>query len=355
VSYYLGKFCEECGHLRLKQLKPIHVDDWLAAMAKPRVVQTPKGERTRQWGKTCRGQALSALNACLNWAAKKQLITKNPLAGGVVDRPKAVHRTKDALLTEDDHRRMVEESDYQPTYYPSKGGYCLCAGRTYLLLAKGPKGDAGTLAKAKEAADAMKKARGIFEPFSLLLRLLHHTGARPGELIHATAADWNGRLGAFVYPAKDEPEKEDGFTHKTARKGKDRIVFVSDLDLRGIIDRLCQKHSSGPVLRNLYDRPWTDSAICFRLDRLKEKLGLNPRITCYSYRHTSITNLMLQGLPWGMIAEAHGTSVEMLSKHYGHLDGHVGAMAAFWTKAKATPAGGSGGSAEPTHGGSSAQ
>ena len=37
-----------------------------------------------------------------------------------------------------------------------------------------------------------------------------------------------------------------------------------------------------------------------------------------------------------MIAETHGTSVEMLSKHYGHLDGHAGAMAEFWAKAKAT-------------------
>jgi hypothetical protein len=87
----------------------------------------------------------------------------------------------------------------------------------------------------------------------------------------------------------------------------------------------------------------------------KKKLGLNPRITGYSYRHTSITNMMLQGLPWGMIAESHGTSVEMLSKHYGHLDGHVGAMAEFWAKAKATPAGGSGGSAGVRPGGPSPQ
>src|SRR5262249_34900685 len=93
AAYYLGKFCEECGHLRLKQLKPVHVDDWLARMAKPREVDTPRGKRTRQWGRTCLLQAISNMNACFNWCVRKRLISRNPIAG-VVDRPRPVHRTK---------------------------------------------------------------------------------------------------------------------------------------------------------------------------------------------------------------------------------------------------------------------
>jgi len=115
------------------------------------------------------------------------------------------------------------------------------------------------MTRAKSRMLEVKKQRGVIERFAFLLRLLHHTGARPGELLNATAADWNGQLGAFVYPATDEPEKEEGFTRKTARKGKDRTIFVSDPELKQIIVRLCQKYPSGSILRNLYGRPWSDS------------------------------------------------------------------------------------------------
>jgi integrase len=293
---------------------------------------------------------VTIITTCFNWAKKKQLISKNPIAGGVVDRPPPVHRNKDSLITADEHRRMVDASEYRPRYYPSKGGYCLWAKGACAMLAKGPQADPAVLALAIARMDGVKKELGVIEPFAFLLRVLSHTGARPGELLNATASDWNPRLGAFVHEAKDEPEKERGFTHKTARKGKDRFVFVSDPELRDAIEELRLEYPEGPIFRNLYRRPWSASAVCARFDALKKKLGLNPHITCYSYRHTSITNMMLKGLSWGLIAETHGTSIEMLSKYYGHLDGHAGAMADFWAMAKATPAPGSGGSAGDTPG-----
>jgi integrase len=101
------------------------------------------------------------------------------------------------------------------------------------------------------------------------------------------------------------------------------------------VDFLCQKYPSGPILRNLVGEPWTDSAVWWRFDNLKKKLGLNPKITPYSYRHTSITNMILAEQPWGLVAEVHGTSLQMLQRHYKHLDGHHKAMASFWAKAKA--------------------
>jgi integrase len=279
-------------------------------------------------------QAVTNVNSCFNWCVKKRLISRNPIAG-VVDRPRAVHRTKEALISQEDHDRMIEECERKLHYYPSKGTYVVWLGNVGMTLAKGAKDDPAAVAEAMKNRSELLRDRCAWEPFALLLRLLHHTGARPGELLHATAADWDDALGAFVYPAKDEPEKAEGFTHKTARKGKDRHVFVSDPELRDAIRRLCKKYPDGPILRNLYGRPWSDSAMCARLDALKQKLGLNPKITAYSYRHTSITNMMLKGLSWGLIAESHGTSVEMLQKFYGHLDGHAGEMADFWAAAKA--------------------
>jgi integrase len=147
-------------------------------------------------------------------------------------------------------------------------------------------------------------------------------------------------VGAFVYPKCDEPEKEEGFTHKTARKKKERTVYIGDPELRAEVEKLCAKFPEGPILRNYYGKPWTDKAVLERWRTLRETLGLPRFITPYSYRHTSITNMLLAGHPTALVAEVHGTSVDMIARFYGHLDGHKQAMAAFWAKAKATPAGG---------------
>ena len=336
--FFLKRFSAECGHLKAKQLKPIHVDDWLAKMAEPRVVETPKGPRLRRWRKSTRRMAIDVIAACLNWAVRKQLMSRNPIAG-TVDKPAAVSRTKESLIAPEDHRRMVEaqEEKYRPRYYPSKGGYHVLFRNRPILLAKGPKDDPATLAAAEAKLAELRKREGIWEPFAVLLRLLEHTGARPGELYNATAADWDAELGAFVYHANDEPEKEGGFTHKTARKGKDRVLFVSDPELREVVEFFCRKYTEGPILRNIVGEPWTDGAVHWRLGELKKKFGLRSEVTPYSYRHTSITNMLVAGQPPALVAEVHGTSVQMLQRHYGHLDGHKQAMAAFWAKAKATP------------------
>ena len=335
--YFLGSFSEECGHLKVKQLKPIHVDDWLARMATPRTVETPKGIRKRGWGKSSRRMAIDVVQACLNWCKKKRLISKNPIAEGI-ERPGVVSRTKESLIDQKDHQAMLTalEAKYQPRYYPSKGGYHVLFRNRPIMLAKGAENEQ-TLKEAHVKLGALVPELGIWEPFAVLLRLLEHTGCRPGELYNATADDWDEALGGFVFPADAEPEKQEGFTHKTARKGKDRVVFVSDPDLRVIVAFFRKKYPAGPILRNLLGEPWTDSAVHWRMDTLKETLKMNPKITPYSYRHTSITNMLLAGQPPALVAEGHGTSVQMIQRHYSHLDGHKKAMATFWAQAKARP------------------
>lgn len=51
--------------------------------------------------------------------------------------------------------------------------------------------------------------------------------------------------------------------------------------------------------------------------------------TAYTLRHSTITDLVLAGLPLLSIAQISGTSVEMIERHYGHLvnDAAVGALA----------------------------
>jgi site-specific recombinase XerD len=108
------------------------------------------------------------------------------------------------------------------------------------------------------------------------------------------------------------------------------------------VDFFSKKYPTGPVLLNIIGKPWTDNAVWWRMDSLKASLGLNAAITPYSYRHTSITNMILGGkVEWGLIAELHGTSLQMLQRHYKHLDGHRKSMAEVWATAKGTSSNGS--------------
>src|SRR5579871_5820469 len=254
AKFFLKKFCEEggIGGLKIKELKPFHVEDWLAKMSLPATKQTPKGIHKRGWGRSTRRMALDVVLACLNYASKKGFISKNPLSGRI-DRPESVSRSKEALVTPEAFQAMLAELDkkYQPRYYKSHGGYFLLFKNRPILLAKGPEGEVATRATAEARLKQLRKELGVYEEFSVLVRLLHHTGARPGELYHATAADWDSELRAFIYPAHDEPEKQSGFTHKNARKKRERVIFVSDPELVDIITFLCSKYPKGPILRNI--------------------------------------------------------------------------------------------------------
>jgi len=54
-----------------------------------------------------------------------------------------------------------------------------------------------------------------------------------------------------------------------------------------------------------------------------------PRVTAYTLRHSTITDLVTGGLALLTIAQISDTSVEMIEKHYGHLasDAAVKALA----------------------------
>lgn len=45
-------------------------------------------------------------------------------------------------------------------------------------------------------------------------------------------------------------------------------------------------------------------------------------VTAYTLRHSTITDLVVAGLPLLTIGQISGTSAEMIERHYGHLTGH---------------------------------
>jgi integrase len=136
-----------------------------------------------------------------------------------------------------------------------------------------------------------------------LLWMLWWTGARPGEL---RALKWEHVKGSTAVLRE----------HKTARKGKGRTLYFP-FNAQTILSS--HKKTSGHVFTNNRGQPWTMRALCRRIEQVAARAGILD-VTAYDYRHTFITRAMLQGLHAAVVAEMTGTSVEMIARHYGHLE-----------------------------------
>jgi integrase len=251
----LAGFIKARGELPVKQLKKIHVLDYIRERRERKYHE--KACKECGWSDGSVRLFIDSLSVAMNWAADTGLITKNPVSG--LERPSAKRRAPDAVLTDEQKQRI---------FAASKPG-----GRDFITV-------------------------------------LDATGARPGELIHATTADYDRKLGAIVYKA-DDRRREDEFAHKTAYTGQDRVIYLTG-DARAVVERLALQRPAGPLFRTSY------SAVQNRFRRLRIRLGI-PGLTAYSYRHTLATRWLMRGEPIEVLARLLGNSPATILKHYSHL------------------------------------
>lgn len=203
-------------------------------------------------------------------------------------------------------------------------------------------------------------------------RVMIRTGARPGELCDARWGDvrWDSGVtsAGHAYARIVLPHDR----HKTGgATGRPRVIYLTP-----ILTRMLARHrTSGDGPRSPQDAIWTHGrakhgggvrkrysggpglsqtvrelrlrlladreAAVARLDRGEsatpleralaavafERDGPN-RLVNYRWRHTAISSLLMMGVDVATVAELHGTSAEMVRKHYGHLlDAHLAAAA----------------------------
>lgn len=161
--------------------------------------------------------------------------------------------------------------------------------------------------------------------FALSQRLLIHTGARPNEILRATAADY--RDGVITL---DE--------HKTSEKtGRPRRVFIPRRLHRSMGRALGGRDPAAPIFMNKDGSAWSWDGYAHLVKRLRRSAiaaGLPfqdagpEKLSNYRWRHTAITTLIQEGVPLAVIAELMGTSVAMIERTYQHLlSSHLGAAA----------------------------
>jgi hypothetical protein len=89
---------------------------------------------------------------------------------------------------------------------------------------------------------------------------------------------------------------------------------------KGLATRL-QAHAAGqpataPLLLKASGGPWLKSNHGDMFASVVRNAGLNPSVTIYALRHSSITRQLLAGVPTRLVASLHDTSVKRIEANY---------------------------------------
>lgn len=272
------------GEKPVAELTPMDVYAFLRFMEKPRHQKRRKEQKARKpvgWGSGSKRNCVTGLLAAFNWARRSKLIPENPIEG--IEKDAGTSRGSEALI--------------------GTGAAEIEANHQKIMTASPP-------------------------PYRPFLQALKDTGARPGELMGATAADFKAETGAFVFQ-KEATRTRDQFAHKTAKR-KDRVIFLSGPTL-DTVKELVTLYPTGPLFRRVWPKgskhrrkaggdapPFTRVAIVDRFLKLQKRLKM-PNLTAYSYRHTYATELLKAGMDVETLAELMGNSAVVIRQHYSHL------------------------------------
>lgn len=79
------------------------------------------------------------------------------------------------------------------------------------------------------------------------------------------------------------------------------------------------KLPNAPLFMQANGKPWDKDAWKGPIKQAALEAGLPPDTTAYTLRHSTITDLVVDGLDLLTVAKLAGTSVRMIEKYYGHL------------------------------------
>ncbi len=271
VEYQPKKAEAKLGELPAVAVTHQDVYRFLKHMEKPRAqirVKPQEGRKPVGWTSGSHRNCVTGLLAAFNWAVRTKMITENPLTG--IEKEPPSSRGAEALIgsnpdeVEASHKTIMEKA--LPHYRP-------------------------------------------------LIQALKDTGARPGELIAARAADFREDIGAFVFQ-KQMTRRREQFAHKTSKR-KDRTIFLAGETLE-TVKRLVKEQPTGPLFRKKNGKPFQRFNVIDRFIKLRRKVKM-PHLTAYSYRHQYATDMLMAGMDVDALAQLMGNSPMVIRQHYSHL------------------------------------
>jgi integrase len=143
------------------------------------------------------------------------------------------------------------------------------------------------------------------EDFADFLRGLCLIPLRPGALAALKVGNYDKRLKTLTV-AKD-------------KAGQDRKITLPDATA-DFFARLSKDKLPGAYLFNRTNlMAWNRESWKYPMKLAVKASALPAGVTCYTIRHSVITDLIHSGLDSLTVAQLSGTSMAMIEKHYGHL------------------------------------
>lgn len=145
------------------------------------------------------------------------------------------------------------------------------------------------------------------------LRGLSLLPLRPGALAALTVGNFDKRLSVLTV-GKD-------------KAGRDRKLKLPK-DTAVIFEEACKdKLPAAPIFARDDGRAWDKDGWKWPVKAAAVAAKLPEGTTAYTLRHSTISDLVHDGLDLLTVAQISGTSVRMIEQHYGHLRGDVAAEA----------------------------
>ena len=153
------------------------------------------------------------------------------------------------------------------------------------------------------------------EGFQPILKTIHQTGARPGELCNAKVRDFQPDTRTIVL----YHHKNDG--RRTGAKATPRVVPLSKAAFALVKEGCDGKSPDDPIFTGPMGAAWTPDRLGKKYHQMHTRLAADVRehITMYWLRHLWISEALRNGIPIATVAAAAGTSIKMIQQTYGHF------------------------------------
>ena len=155
--------------------------------------------------------------------------------------------------------------------------------------------------RADERARLLDACDADMRPFVEGLML---TGCRPGELAAVTASCFDPHHNTMKFPKGKTGGRSVPISDKMAAlcrvQAKDKLPKAS----------LFTRADGKPWHRDNWQKPFKEAV---------DRAGLGSGIVLYTLRHSSISEMIANGVNAFTVATLTGTSVAMIQQHYGHL------------------------------------
>lgn len=126
-----------------------------------------------------------------------------------------------------------------------------------------------------------------------------------------------GAMAAFDVGHFDKRTSE--LTVGKDKNGKPRRLVLPATTAKLFADQCKNKLPSAPLFTRAGGKRWDKETWNDPIVEAAKTATLPAGITAYTLRHSTITDLVMGGLPLLTVAQISGTSAEMIEKHYGHL------------------------------------